>query len=340
MVVEEWWNQPPPSHQSQPQSLNGTEAHFSLGFPPESSERAVNGSEEQEDEEIASPLTTSFDPTDTRARIHERVQGATTTPDPHTRRVDETDEILAAAALQRMQHPMTIPDASQNSFVRSSVESAGRWPALGNVSQGNQITLGSGSGSGSGEIAGPSHATNLPWTGGLHSTWIPGHRDETQRQSELNSRRLYVPDPSSDAMEPPHKRPRLDHQTYSDAAVPVQNYDDQAAMIDSLTSIAGQGHIHSSQRQIIAPPANATSVSTAVTSLQQNEALREEMGQYPTTAMAGNRWNFVEDFTDDLWNFDFDLNFIDFPITSTRNVGFYPGVTDETADGDPSFSMS
>lgn len=111
-------------------------------------------------------------------------------------------------------------------------------------------------------------------------------------------------------MELPHKRARFDQQINADAAVLMQNYEDQPAIIDSLTSIAGQGHLHSSQRRVIAPSANITSVPTTMTTLQQNEALRKETRRGTTTAMAGRGWNFVEHFPDDLWNFDFDLNFI------------------------------
>ena len=295
MVVEEWWDQPPLSRQSQPQSPNGPEAHFSAERPSESFQQIRNGSEELENEEIFPPLTPTSDPTEARARINARVQGATTTPNPHMGTVDETDEIddiLAAAALQSMQHPMTIPDASQNSFARSATESAGGWQTLGDVSQGNQITLESESESG--EINGLSHAMDLPNTGGFDSMWIPGHGDQAQSQPENNLRRRYVPDPSSDEMEPPHKHSRLDHRINPDAAVPTPNCVDQAAIIDILTSIAGQGQLHSSQGQVMAPSANTTSVPTTMMSLQQNDAIEEDTRQ-DVNAYDDWAWDSIRD---------------------------------------------
>ena len=217
-----------------------------MEFSPESSKRTGNSLEESENEEIASLLTTSSDPTETRANVNATMQSALMDPDAHTERGDEIDEILAAAALQGMQHPMTIPDASQNNAARPT-EGGDRWPALGNVSQGNQITVGSGSG----EITDLSHAMDLPSTGGFDSTWTRAPWDQAQRQSENNPRRQYVPVSSSDVMEPPRKRSRLDHQINPDAAAPAQ---------------------------VITPPANTTSVPTTMTSLQQNEASRKETG--------------------------------------------------------------
>jgi hypothetical protein len=296
MVVEEWWNQPPLSHQSQPQSPNGPEAHFSMGPSSESSERIGNGSEESENEEISPPLTASSDSTETRVNINARVQeGATMTPDPHMGRVDETDEIdeiLAAAALQRMQHPMTIPDASQNSYARPSTESAGRWPALGNVSQRDQITLGSE------EISGLSHAIDL--TGTFGSTWIPW--DQAQHQSENNLRRRYVPDSSSEGMEPPHKHSRLNQQINTDAAVHMQNYEDQTAI--------------------------TTSLPTTMISLLQNEALGAE------TRKEVDAWDFLRD--PNIW-IDMDT----LPLTPAGQTDLWVTGPPQPVNNDPpSFSIS
>lgn len=301
---------------------------------PESSERTENGSEKSENEEIASTLTTSSDSTESRANVNATMPGATMVPDPHTGNGDEIDKILAAAALQNMQHPMTIPDASQNSFVRHSTESAGRWPALGKVSQRNQITLGSE------EVASLSHAMDSGGTGAFGSSWVSetDSLDQGQYQSEINRLHRHVPDTISNHTGRPCKRLCLGHTIDEAAAAPVptQNYEDQTAITDNLTSIAGQGHLHSSQRQVVAPFANTTSAPTTMTSLQQNEAL----GRGTTTAMAGSGWNFVENFNDDLWNFEFNSNFIDFPITSPDNVGFQQGVTYQAANGASSCSMS
>ncbi|KAK5189238.1 hypothetical protein LTR72_011271 [Exophiala xenobiotica] len=297
MVVEEWWNQPPLSHHSQSRSLNDPEANFFIRSPSESSERTRNGSEESENEETSPPLTASFDSTEARAIINARVQSATMTPDPHVGRVDETDEIdkiLAAAALQGMQRPTTILDSSQNSFARPSTESAGRWPALGNVSPGHQITFGSG------EISGLSHAMNL--TGTFGSPWIPGPWDQDQSQSENNLRRRYVPDASSEGMEPPHKHSRLDHQINPDAAVPTQNYEDQTAIM--------------------------TSVPTTMRPLQHNEGLGAE------TRQEVDPWDSLRDPS--IW---FDLDAL--PLTPAGHTDLWvPGLPQPVNNDPPSFSNS
>jgi hypothetical protein len=307
IVVKEWCNQPTLSHQGQLQSLNAPEAHFPMESPPESSERTGNGSEAPENEEIAPPLTPSFDSTATRANVNATIQGTTIISKPPMGRGDETDEtdetetdeideILAAAAatLQRMQHPPTIPDVSQNSFARPSTESAGRWPALGNVSQRSEITLGSE------EISDLSHAMHLTSTVG--STWIPGPWDQAQRQSDNNLRRRYEPDPSSEGMEPPHKHSRLDRQINTDAAVPMQNYEDQTAITTSLPTIA--------------------------IPLQQNEALGAE------TRQEVDPWDCLRD--PNMW-IDWD-SLVLTPINDTDlRVG---GLPQPVNNDPPSFSMS
>lgn len=280
MVVEEWWNQPPLSHHSQPRSLKDPEAHFFIGSPSESSERTINASQESENEERSA-----------------RVQGATRAHDPHMGRADETDEIdeiLAAATLHRMQHPTTIPDASQNSFARPSTESTGRGPALGNISQRNQTTIGSE------EISGLSHVTGL--TNTFDSTWIPGPWDQAQCQSENNLRRRYVPDASSEGMEPPHKHSRLDQQINTDAAVPMQNYGSQTAI--------------------------TTSLPTTMISLLQNEALGAE------TTQEVDPWDSLRD--PDIW-IDWDA----LAITPAGHTDLWVTGLPQPLNNDPaSFSIS
>ncbi len=297
MVVEEWWNQPPLSHHSQPRSLNDPEAHFFIRSPSESSERTRNGSEESENEEISPPLAPSSNSAEARVDVNGIMQGATMTGDLRMGRADETDEIdeiLAAATLHRMQHPKTIPDASQNSFARPSTESAGRGPVLGNVSQRNQITLGSE------EISGLSHVMGLTSTFG--STWIPSPWDQAQLQSENNLRRRYVPDASSEGMEPPHKHSRLDQQINTDAAVPMQNYGDQTAI--------------------------TTSLPTTMISLQQNEALGAE------TTQEVDPWDSLRD--PDIW-IDWDA----LAITSAGHTDLWVTGLPQPVNNDPaSFSIS
>ena len=105
MVVEEWWNRPQLSHPSQPQSKNGLEAHFAMGSPLESTERTGSVSEEWEHGEIASPLTASSGSPETSATTQDAIMD----PSPPA---ESGDEIPAAAAFQRMQHPVPITDAS------------------------------------------------------------------------------------------------------------------------------------------------------------------------------------------------------------------------------------
>ena len=84
--------------------------------------------------------------------------------------------------------------------------------------------------------------------------------------------------------------------------------------------------------------ATATSVPTIMTSLQPDGAPWEETGQATTAVMLGSGWHFVEDFTNDLWNSEFNFNF-DFPIASPDNMSFQAGGTYQAADETPSFPI-
>ncbi|OAL33348.1 hypothetical protein AYO20_07359 [Fonsecaea nubica] len=97
--------------------------------------------------------------------------------------------------------------------------------------------------------------------------------DQLLHQSESNRQQLYVLDDISNGREPPRKRLCLGHPINGNTAVPTQNSESQTAIIDSLTSIAVQGRLHSSQT--ITPPANTMSFPRTSMSLQQNDALED-----------------------------------------------------------------
>jgi hypothetical protein len=194
---------------------------------------------------------------------------------------------------------MTVPDTLQNSSAGPPPVDDDRWHALGNTFQRDQCTVGSG------EISGPSHAMDPGDTGAFGSSWVSGtdSLDQSQYQSENNRLRLYMPDAISNGTGPPRKRLCLGHPINVDAAVRTQNYEDQTAIVESLTSIADQGHLHSGQRQVITPSANTTSVPTTMTSFQQNDALmRQDVNAYDNW----DAWDFIRD--PDFWTgFEFPL---------------------------------
>ncbi|KIW79834.1 hypothetical protein Z517_06449 [Fonsecaea pedrosoi CBS 271.37] len=97
--------------------------------------------------------------------------------------------------------------------------------------------------------------------------------DQLLHQSESNRQQLYVLDDISNGREPPRKRLCLGHPINGNTAVPTQNSESQTAIIDSLTSIAAQGRLHSSQT--ITPPANTISFPRTSMSFQQNDALED-----------------------------------------------------------------
>lgn len=225
MVVEEWWNQLSLSPRSQLRSLRDPERHSSIRNPSESCERTTNGLEESEIENVPPVLAPSCKSAQAKVDINGIMQGATIAANVRMRRVDETygiDGIVAAAALQGIQYSTTVPDIS-NGFASPSPESAVGWPALGNASQRNQMTLGS---------SGLSDAMDS--TNAFGSTWIPGSWHQDQRQSKNNLRRRYVPDLGSEGMVQSHKHPRLDGQNNTDNTMPMQNYESQTAMTISL----------------------------------------------------------------------------------------------------------
>lgn len=320
MVVEEWWK-------SQPLSSNCPDTPFSMEASPEASERTRNSAEGSENDELSS-LTDLSGTTEASVNINTSVQGATMTPDSDMRRGDETDkidEILAAATLQRMQHPSTISVVSQNSFMGHSPESASQRSAQENFSQ--RITPGSES---------PSQVMDSGGLGAFGASWISqtGSFGQAQCQSDSTQLHRYVPDYTSNHTGPPRKRICLGQPIDTDtAAMPTQNYEDQTAIPDNLTSMAGQGHLHSSQRRGFAPFANTISVPESMTSFTEIEAL----GQGTTTAMAAHAWNWVEDNTEGSWNpwnwveqntdgnFNSEfINFIDSPLALTNNMGCQP----------------
>lgn len=219
---------------------------------------------------------------------------------------------------------MTVPDTLQNSLAGPPPVDD-RWHAPGNTSQRDHFTVGSG------KFSGSSHAMDSCGTGAFGSSWVSGTDplDQGQYQSENNRLRLYMPDTILNGTGPPRKRLCLGHPINVDAAVPMQNYEDQATIIDSLTSIAGQGYLHSSQGQVISP-ANTTSVPTSMTSLQQNDALGEDTRQDVNAYDDWDTWDFIRD--PDFWSG------FEFPLTPAGHTDLWAsGPSQSVNNGSPSF---
>lgn len=185
MVMEEWLNQP--------QLPNGSEPQLPERTSYESGESTQRPS---------LPLISSSEFVNSRAhvRVGMRVAPAPNPPIRAVHEVDEIDDILAAAALHKMQHPATIPDTTQHSFARPCSEIAGHQPALEDTAQRNHITLGSG------EVSGPAQAPDL--AGSVDTTYIMESRGQVNGHPRNNLRRRYAPDPLLGDTEPPRKHSR------------------------------------------------------------------------------------------------------------------------------------